>query len=61
LRSVRWPAVTRPPSEEIAELDIQLDRLVAEAAPELLALLAAVGTYHAATLLIVALKTIPRG
>jgi transposase len=40
-------------SEEIAELDVQLDRLVAEAAPELLAL-PAVGTDHAATLLIVA-------
>jgi transposase len=37
-------------SEEIAELDAQLDRLVAEAAPELLAL-PAVGTDHAATLL----------
>jgi len=40
-------------SEEIAELDVQLDRLVADAAPELLAL-PAVGTDHAATLLIVA-------
>ena len=40
-------------SEEIAELDVQLDRLVAEAAPELLAL-PAVGTDLAATLLIVA-------
>jgi transposase len=40
-------------SEEIAELDAQLDRLVAQAAPELLAL-PAVGTDHAATLLIVA-------
>jgi transposase len=40
-------------SEEIAELDVQLDRLVAQAAPELLAL-PAVGTDHAATLLIVA-------
>jgi transposase len=40
-------------SEEIAELDVQLDRLVARAAPELLAL-PAVGTDHAATLLIVA-------
>jgi transposase len=47
-------------SEEIAELDVQLDRLVAEATPELLAL-PAVGTDHAATLLVVALKTIPRG
>jgi transposase len=40
-------------SEEIAELDVQLDRLVAEATPELLAL-PAVGTDHAATLLVVA-------
>jgi transposase len=40
-------------SEEIAELDVQLDRLVADAAPELLAL-PAVGTDHAATLSIVA-------
>jgi transposase len=40
-------------SEEIAELDAQLDRLVAQAAPELLAL-PAIGTDHAATLLIVA-------
>jgi transposase len=40
-------------SEEIAELDAQLDRLVAEAAPELVSL-AAIGTNHAATLLIVA-------
>jgi transposase len=47
-------------SEEIAKLDVQLDRLVAKAAPELLAL-PAVGTEHAATLLIVAFKTIPRG
>jgi transposase len=39
-------------SEEIAELDVQLDRLVADAAPELLAL-PAVGTENAATLLIV--------
>ena len=51
LRSVarRYEAL----SEEIAQLDAQLDRLVAEAAPELLAL-PAVGTDHAATLLIVA-------
>jgi len=51
LRSVarRYEAL----SEEIAELDVQLDRLVAQAAPELLAL-PAVGTDHAATLLIVA-------
>ena len=40
-------------SEEIAELDAQLKRLVAEAAPELLAL-PAVGTHHAATLLVLA-------
>jgi transposase len=40
-------------SEEIAELDAQLDRLVAEAAPELVSL-PAIGTNHAATLLIVA-------
>jgi transposase len=40
-------------SEEIAELDAQLDRLVAETAPELLAL-PAVGTHHAATLLVLA-------
>ncbi len=40
-------------SEEISELNVQLKRLVAEAAPELLAL-PAVGTDHAATLLIVA-------
>jgi transposase len=40
-------------SEEIAELDEQLDRLVADAAPELIAL-AGIGTDHAATLLTVA-------
>ena len=51
LRSVahRYEAL----SEEIAELDARLDRLVAEAAPELLAL-AGVGTHHAATLLVLA-------
>jgi len=38
-------------SEEIAELDIQLARLVAEVAPELVAL-PGVGTDHAATLLV---------
>jgi transposase len=38
-------------SEEIAELDAQLDRLVAEAAPELISL-PAIGTDHAATLLL---------
>jgi transposase len=40
-------------SEEIAELDAQLDRLVAQVAPELVSL-AGIGTDHAATLLIVA-------
>jgi transposase len=40
-------------SEEIAELDIQLARLVAEVAPELVAL-PGVGTDHAATLLVTA-------
>lgn len=38
-------------SEEIAELNTQLDHLVAEAAPELIAL-PAIGTDHAATLLL---------
>jgi transposase len=51
LRSVarRYEAL----SEEIAELDVQLDRLVAQAAPELVSL-AGIGTDNAATLLIVA-------
>jgi transposase len=51
LRSVarRYEAL----SGEIAELDVQLDRLVAQAAPELVSL-AGIGTDHAATLLIVA-------
>jgi transposase len=40
-------------SEEIAELDAQLDRLVAEVAPGLISL-PAIGTHHAATLLVVA-------
>jgi transposase len=40
-------------SEEITELDVQLDRLVAEVAPELISL-PAIGTHHAATLLVVA-------
>ena len=40
-------------SEEIADLDARLHRLVAEAAPELISL-PAVGTDHAATLLVVA-------
>ena len=47
-------------SEEIAQLGVHLDRLVLETAPELVSLLG-IGTDHAATLLIVALKTIPRG
>jgi transposase len=47
-------------SEEIDELEAHLDRLVAQAAPELVAL-AGIGTDNAATLLIVALKTTPRG
>ncbi len=49
LRSVarRYQALSR----EIAELDAQLDRLVAEAAPELISL-PAIGTDHAATLLL---------
>ncbi len=38
-------------SQEIAELDARLDRLVAEAAPELISL-PAIGTDHAATLLL---------
>ena len=53
-RCVRSPAATRPSlSEEIAELDAQLERLVAQAAPELVRLLG-VGTNHAATLLVLA-------
>jgi transposase len=40
-------------SEEITELDAQLDRLVAEVAPGLICL-RAIGTHHAATLLVVA-------
>jgi transposase len=40
-------------SEEIAELDAHLHRLVAEAAPELISL-PAIGTLHAATLLVLA-------
>jgi transposase len=58
LRSVarRYEAL----SEEIAELEAHLDRLVAQAAPELVSL-AGIGTDSAATLLIVALKTTPRG
>jgi hypothetical protein len=45
---------------EFAELDTHLDRLVAQAAPELVTL-AGIGTDNAATLLIVALKTTHRG
>jgi transposase len=58
LRSVarRYQAL----SAEIAELDAQLDRLVRQVAPQLISL-AGIGTDHAATLLIVALKTISRG
>jgi transposase len=58
LRSVarRYQALSR----EIAELDAQLDQLVAQVAPELVSL-PGIGTDHAATLLIVALKTTPRG
>jgi transposase len=40
-------------SEEITALDVQLDRLVAEVAPRLISL-PAIGTHHAATLLVVA-------
>ena len=40
-------------SEEIAELDAQMDRLVAEVAPELISR-PAIGTHHAATLLVLA-------
>jgi transposase len=49
LRSVarRYQAL----SEEIAELDAQLDRVVAEVAPQLISL-PAIGTDHAATLLL---------
>ncbi len=49
LRSVarRYQAL----SKEIAELDTQLDRLVLETAPELISL-PAIGTDHAATLLL---------
>jgi transposase len=58
LRSVarRYEAL----SAEIAELEAHLDRLVAQVAPELVSL-AGIGTENAATLLIVALKTTPRG
>ena len=47
-------------SEEISELEAHLDRLVAEAAPESISL-PGIGTDNAATLLVVALKTTPRG
>jgi transposase len=50
--SVRWLAVTKL-SAEIAELDAQLDRLVAQVASELVSL-AGIGIHHAATLLIAA-------
>jgi transposase len=58
LRSVarRYEAL----SAEIAELEAHLDRLVAQAAPELVSL-PGIGTDSAATLLIVALLTTPRG
>jgi transposase len=58
LRSVarRYEAL----SEEIAELDVHLDQLVAQVAPGLVSL-AGIGTENAATLLVVALKTTPRG
>ena len=58
LRSVarRYEAL----SEEIAELDAHLGRLVAQVAPELVSL-AGIGTENAATLLIVALRTTPKG
>jgi transposase len=58
LRSVarRYEAL----SEEIFELEAHLERLVAQAAPGLVSL-AGIGTENAATLLIVALKTTPRG
>jgi transposase len=58
LRSVarRYEALSR----EIDELEAHLDRLVGQATPELVAL-AGIGTENAATLLIVALKTTPRG
>ena len=58
LRSVarRYQAL----SAEIAELDAHLHRLVGQVAPELVSL-AGIGTDHATTLLIMALKTIPRG
>ena len=58
LRSVarRYEAL----SEEISELEAHLDRLVAQAAPELVSS-AGIGTENAATLLIVALKTTPGG
>jgi hypothetical protein len=47
-------------SAEIGELDAHLDRLVAQAAPELVSL-AGICTDSAATLLIVALRTTLRG
>ena len=47
-------------SREIAELDAHLHQLVAQVAPELVSL-PGIGTENAATLLIVALRTTPRG
>jgi transposase len=47
-------------SAEIAELEAHLDRLVGQVAPELVSL-PSIGTDSAATLLIVALRTSPRG
>jgi len=46
-------------SREISELEAHLERLVAQAAPELVSL-PGIGTDSAATLLIVVLKTTPR-
>jgi transposase len=46
--------------EEISELEANLDRLVAQAAPELVSL-PGIGTDNAATLLVVALRTTLRG
>jgi transposase len=58
LRSVarRYEALSR----EIVELEAHLDRLVVQVAPELVSL-PGIGTDNATTLLIVALKTTPRG
>ena len=48
-----FAAVIETLSEEIAELDAQMDRLVAEVAPGLISR-PAIGTHHAATLLVLA-------